>query len=153
MGFRRAVACSTFINFKPATWKKRCHHAFFLLIIGRHKRQQQKLNKPESAILVYLSKHQSHHHNSPTLLLILQNIDQEKKIGEQVLILGFSQIMINNLPTVQLWDFKFKYNKNTLYQTVYKFGKQFRLESNCEYCIFSGGSKPSNEGGPCQPDP
>ena len=34
--------------------------------------------------------------------------------------------MINILPTVQLWDFKFKYNKNTLYQTVYKFGKQFR---------------------------
>ena len=54
---------------------------------------------------------------------------------------------------MQLWDFKFKYNKNALYQTVYKFGKQFRYESNCEYCIFSGGSKPSNEGGPCQPDP
>ena len=30
------------------------------------------------------------------------------------------------LPTMQLWDFKFKYNKNALYQTVYKFGKQFR---------------------------
>ena len=55
--------------------------------------------------------------------------------------------MINNLPRVQLWDFKFKYNKNTLYQTVYKFGKQFPIV-NTVFSSISSGSKPSNEGRP-----